>query len=80
MSFIYKLDRLGRSLKDLVNLVSEIQEKGVGLKSLNDEIKVGGRHPGLSKKQKIKLLLQNNCIKKEGYLFQKFGSISRYQE
>ncbi len=35
---IYKLDRLGRSLKDLVNLVSEIQEKGAGLKSLNDQI------------------------------------------
>ena len=35
---IWKLDRLGRSLRDLVNLVSEVQEKGAGLKSLNDSI------------------------------------------
>jgi DNA invertase Pin-like site-specific DNA recombinase len=35
---IWKLDRLGRSLKDLVQLVSEIQEKGAGLLSLNDHI------------------------------------------
>ena len=35
---IWKLDRLGRSLKDLVALVSEIQAKGAGLLSLNDAI------------------------------------------
>jgi DNA invertase Pin-like site-specific DNA recombinase len=35
---IWKLDRLGRSLRDLVNLVSTLMEKGVGLKSLQDPI------------------------------------------
>lgn len=35
---IWKLDRLGRSLKDLVALVAEIQSKGAGLQSLNDSI------------------------------------------
>ena len=35
---IWKLDRLGRSLKDLVQLVSEIQSRGAGLKSLGDHI------------------------------------------
>ncbi|MTB53985.1 recombinase family protein [Lewinella sp. W8] len=35
---IWKLDRLGRSLRDLVNLVTEIQDKGAGLRSLNDSI------------------------------------------
>ena len=35
---IWKLDRLARSLKDLVNLVNEIEEKGAGLQSLNDPI------------------------------------------
>ena len=35
---VWKLDRLARSLKDLVNLVNEIQEKGAGLQSLNDHI------------------------------------------
>ena len=35
---IWKLDRLGRSLKDLVQLVTEIQDKDAGLKSLHDNI------------------------------------------
>jgi len=35
---IWKLDKLARSLKDLVSLVNEIQEKGAGLHSLNDHI------------------------------------------
>ena len=35
---VWKLDRLGRSLKDLVSLVNEIEAKGVGLQSLNDHI------------------------------------------
>lgn len=35
---IWKLDRLGRSLKDLVALVAQIQERGAGLLSLNDHI------------------------------------------
>jgi DNA invertase Pin-like site-specific DNA recombinase len=35
---VWKLDRLGRSLADLVHLVNEIQGKGAGLKSLHDNI------------------------------------------
>jgi DNA invertase Pin-like site-specific DNA recombinase len=35
---IWKLDRLARSLKDLVSLVNEIQERGGALNSLNDRI------------------------------------------
>jgi len=35
---IWKLDRLGRSLKHLVQLVHDLMEKGVGLQSLNDPI------------------------------------------
>jgi DNA invertase Pin-like site-specific DNA recombinase len=35
---IWKLDRLGRSLRHLVELVHGLMEKGVGLKSLNDPI------------------------------------------
>lgn len=92
---IWKLDRLGRSLKDLVNLVNEIQAKSAGLKFLNGGIdttttqgkltfhifaalaeyereitrertnaglaaarargRVGGRRPGLSKENMIKM-------------------------
>ena len=35
---IYKLDRLGRSLTHLVNLVSKLLEDGIHLQSLNDSI------------------------------------------
>lgn len=35
---IWKLDRLGRSLRHLVELVHGLQNKGVGLQSLNDLI------------------------------------------
>lgn len=35
---IYKLDRLGRSLIDLVNLVNDLIVRGVHLRSLNDNI------------------------------------------
>ena len=35
---IWKLDRLGRSLADLVQLVNEIKGKGAGLLSLQDSI------------------------------------------
>lgn len=36
--FIYKLDRLGRSLKHLLELTSNFEMQGVGLVSLNDHI------------------------------------------
>ena len=35
---IWKLDRLGRSLRNLVDLVEQLENRGVGLKSLNDPI------------------------------------------
>ncbi len=35
---IWKLDRLGRSLKHLVELVNGLSDKGIGLKSINDPI------------------------------------------
>lgn len=35
---IYKLDRLGRSLKNLLELVTELDTRGVGLRSLTDAI------------------------------------------
>lgn len=35
---IYKLDRLGRSLKNLLELIAEFEKRGVGLRSLTDSI------------------------------------------
>src|SRR5271157_3026152 len=40
---VWKLDRLGRSVKNLVDLVGELHKKGVQFKSLTDSI--GYRHP-----------------------------------
>lgn len=38
---VWKLDRLGRSVKNLVNLVSELHKQGVQFKSLTDAIDTG---------------------------------------
>ncbi|HEM6962612.1 TPA: recombinase family protein [Legionella pneumophila] len=35
---IWKLDRLGRSFKDLISLVTNLIEQGIGIRSLNDPI------------------------------------------
>ena len=35
---VWKLDRLGRSVKDLVNIVSDLEQRGVHFKSLTDQI------------------------------------------
>lgn len=35
---VWKLDRLGRSLKELITLINDFQEKGIGFRSLNDAI------------------------------------------
>lgn len=44
----WKLDRMGRSLPDLINLINEIQKKGTGLKSLNDAIDTTTPHGKLT--------------------------------
>lgn len=38
---VWKLDRLGRSVRQLVNLVCELQKRGVQFKSLTDTIDTG---------------------------------------
>ncbi|VFT20557.1 DNA-invertase hin [Klebsiella pneumoniae] len=35
---VWKLDRLGRSVRDLITLVSELQARGVNFRSLTDSI------------------------------------------
>jgi DNA invertase Pin-like site-specific DNA recombinase len=35
---VWKLDRLGRTLKQLIELVNELQQKGIGFKSLTEQI------------------------------------------
>jgi DNA invertase Pin-like site-specific DNA recombinase len=38
MIVVWKLDRLGRSLRDLVNLMSKFRDLGIGFQSLQDNI------------------------------------------
>lgn len=38
---IWRLDRLGRSLKDLIHLAERLEAQGIGLKSLHDAIDTG---------------------------------------
>lgn len=43
---VWRLDRLGRSLKDLLQIVGDLEERGVGLRSLTESIDTsssGGR-------------------------------------
>lgn len=35
---VWRLDRLGRNLKQLIEIVNDLEERGVGLKSLTEEI------------------------------------------
>lgn len=35
---VYRLDRLGRSLKDLINLINQFKEKDIGFKSITENI------------------------------------------
>ena len=35
---VWKLDRLGRSVRDLVNIISDLEQRGVHFKSLTDQI------------------------------------------
>ena len=39
---VYKLDRLGRSTRDVLNLVHELEEKGASLRVLEPAIETGG--------------------------------------
>lgn len=38
---VYKLDRLGRTLRSLINFVAELQQRGVEFRSLGDAIDTG---------------------------------------
>lgn len=41
---VWKLDRLARSLKDLISLVNQIQEKGASFHSVSDQIDTTSAH------------------------------------
>ena len=45
---VYKFDRIGRSLKDLVNIFADLQKRDIGLISLNDNIDASSLLPLLN--------------------------------
>ena len=38
---VWRLDRLGRSLPDLVQIVAELEQKGIGFESITERIETG---------------------------------------
>jgi len=43
---VHTLDRLGRTVRDTLNLIHELGERGVGIRNLADPIKVDSSNPG----------------------------------
>ena len=43
---VHTLDRLGRTVRDTLNLIHELAERGIGIRNLADPIKVDSSNPG----------------------------------
>jgi len=43
---VHTLDRLGRTVRDTLNLIHELSGRGVGVRNLADPIKVDAANPG----------------------------------
>ena len=43
---VHTLDRLGRTVRDTLNVIHELSERGVGVRNLADPIKVDSANPG----------------------------------
>ena len=71
---VYKFDRIGRSLKDLLNIVSSIHERGIQIQSLKDNIDFAkailrmqkkmsrSKRTLMMKKSRINLVMQCNIL------------------
>ena len=45
MIVVHTLDRLGRTVRDTLNLIHELSERGIGVRNLADPIKVDSSRP-----------------------------------
>ncbi|WP_314036999.1 recombinase family protein [Dietzia sp. CH92] len=43
---VHTLDRLGRTVRDTLNLIHELSERGIGIRNLADPIKIDSTNPG----------------------------------
>jgi DNA invertase Pin-like site-specific DNA recombinase len=46
---VYTLDRLGRNLREVLNLVQELAERGVGVRSLADPLPINTADEGIGR-------------------------------
>ncbi|WP_222105575.1 recombinase family protein [Rhodococcus sp. WB9] len=46
---VYTLDRLGRNLREVLNLVHELGEKGIGVRSLADPLRINTADEGIGR-------------------------------
>lgn len=46
---VARLDRLGRSLRELIGLVGELEERGVGFRGLDESLRSASRRRGLDR-------------------------------
>ena len=78
---IWKLDRLGRSLKNLIEIVNELLQRKVGLKSLNDPIDTTTPHGRFTFNIFASLAeFERDCIGSSSLLVQAMKLKSSYQE
>jgi len=42
---VHTLDRIGRTVRDTLNMIHELAERGVGIRNLADAIKVDSSNP-----------------------------------
>src|SRR5699024_8644406 len=42
---VHTLDRLGRTVRDTLNLIHELSERGIGIRNLADPIKIDSTNP-----------------------------------
>lgn len=54
---VHTLDRLGRTVRDTLNMIHELSERGIGVRNLADPIKVDSSHPDDPMAQLAVLLL-----------------------
>ncbi len=68
---VHTLDRLGRTVRDTLNLIHDLTERGVGLRNLADPIKVDSSNPADPMGQLALVLLALFAQMERTYMFER---------
>jgi len=68
---VHTLDRLGRTVRDTLNLIHELTERGVGVRNLADPIKVDSTDPADPMGQSVVVLLALFAQMERTYTFER---------